>query len=171
MDYKFYKTTDLEFIGKLQRMRDHQIAYMENINKVASQVGAYDCLHYRSGGIACFKFKQEPDRKVWKKSHDGFLPKVSNKYGKEIDEQIRAVKQPKPLDDALKEYKFPMLVMGEATARGVMMHDSTLFGKFDKKTFFVRVPTSKNCDFKPPEIFTEVKEWEALKFMDEEKAA
>ena len=171
MDFLFYRTTDLDFIGKLQSIREHQIAYQENVEKVKEEVGASDWLQYRSGGVAGFQFNNEPDRSVWKKTQHGFLPKLSNKDGKKIENKIKAVKQPKALDEALKEYRFPMMVLGESTARGVKMHNSTLFGNFAENTFFVRVPKSKNCDFTPPDIFTEVKEWEALKFMEESKAA
>lgn len=167
MDYLFYRTTDLDFIGKLQCMRNKQVAYRENIEEIIKEVGAFDWAQYRTGSVAFFHFKQEPDRKVWKKSHEGFLPKVSNKEGKAIAERIKSVPTPKPLDDILKDYQFPMMVLGESTSRGIAVHNSTLFGKFSENTFFVRVPKGKGCDFTPPDIFTEVKEWEALKFMDE----
>ncbi|WP_085299290.1 hypothetical protein [Cognaticolwellia mytili] len=169
MNFKFYKTSNKAFLDKLREIRDLKIKFDDNINLIMESVGAKSWQQYTSGSVACFNFDKQPCKTIWKKSCDGYLPKLSNKEGKKIIVKMKAVDIPSSYNNALDLYSFPKMVMGEPTSRGIPMHDSRLCGKFEKNTFFVKVPQENGNDFQPPlEIFTEVKEWEMLKFMEKE---
>lgn len=167
MDFKFYKTTDADFVNQLKAIKDARKAYHDHIQAIAKEVGAYEWMQYGSGAVACFMFEIPPSKEEWKKSERGYMPKLGNKDGKALQNRINEVKPGGELNQVLEQYKFPMMVLGSATPRGIAMHNSHLCGKFDQGVFFVKVPTTKNCKFKAPDIFTEVKEWEMLKFMEE----
>lgn len=167
MEFKFYKTTSNEFIGKLQAIREARKAHLDHIQTIADEVGAYEWRRYEDGSVACFCFRSEPDRAVWKLSHDGYMPKKGCKAGKELRKRMSELSPGGEFKDVLCEYKFPMMVLGEATNQGVRVHNSALTGNFDKGSFFVKVPKENGCKFTPPDFFTEVKEWEMLKLMDE----
>lgn len=43
------------------------------------------------GGISRVDFEEDPDSKLWKREHDGWLPKRNTKKGKEIYNKIKAL--------------------------------------------------------------------------------
>lgn len=69
----------------------------------------------------------------------------------------------KSYDSALSELGFPYMVYSGGSCNG-----PKVYGCFKRAEFFVKAPQKLNGKpFTPPEEFTEVKEWEMLKFIDE----
>lgn len=169
MEYKFYKVTQGEFVDAVTKAIDDRELALKSLNDFESKVGATGTAEYNRGGIAYFTFNEEPDMKLWKKAHDGFMPRLGTKAGKELNKELCALPKVVIIQDCLDVLGLNnMMVLGENTGRGFAMHSASFCGKNKSKTYFVKVPqekSDKNRELSPDLI--ECKEWEMLKFMED----
>lgn len=170
MDYKFYKVTEGEFVDAVIKAIDDRALAIKALSDFEAKVGATSTAEYNRGGIAYFNFNKAPDMKMWKKAHDGFMPRLGTKEGKLLNKELCALPKVVVIQDCLKVLGLNnMMVLGSPTSRGIQMYSASFCGKVESKTYFVKVPQEKGGKNKelPPDL-VECKEWEVLKFMDEE---
>jgi hypothetical protein len=166
MRYKYFQITEkstLELVVlALQSMKIRDLA----VKSLAQKLGAYDCLQYRGGEVAAFKFKATPDKSVWKKSKYGFLPKAKT------DEQQRVKALPELVrwQSVLELYGFgDEMIIGEREhgRTGFPLHSSYLKGRRKTLFYVIVVPYTKEFDRKVHKSLVELKEWEVLKAIEE----
>ncbi len=166
VQFKFFQIVDEKAIGDIAAVRAGRQARQDAIVALVAEFGADHAREYNDGGLAYFSFPQGHtiDRKVWKKSHDGFLPKVRTAEF----ERLRALPAVVDFDGVIDRWGLGNeMVIGPSTGRGFPMHSSHLQGDFEKKFFYVKVPYTGEYDKPTPDGLKEIKEWEALKGMDE----
>ncbi len=85
----FYITKKTSATGKkLAEIEKKMNAIMRYQKKLAKEYGFYQW-RQRSfvafGGFSCVKFKKMPNKKIWKKAYDGYMPKMTGE-GSKIEE-------------------------------------------------------------------------------------
>lgn len=170
MEHKYYKVTTGPFIEAVaQAVEDNEKA-TKAIHKFVDKVGAKEVAKYDTGKVAYFSFETPPDKSLWKVALHGHMPRMGTKVGKALASELDSLPKFNDLQALLKMFGLhKMMVLGEATNRGVRMHSAHFCGKHDSQTYFIKVPQEKGNEYKPtsPDLI-ECKEWEMLKFMDEE---
>jgi len=171
MDYKFYRVTEGPMIERLAEIKSTRDETSVRLDALAVEYGATEVLTFTSGSVAAFKFNNKPDLTIWKKVQHGWLPKVSTKEGKIIGRKIKDCGLRPPFNDALKVYGVDhMMILGEASARGMPMHNAQLVGHFDDMVFFVKVPYTDSEPYVSKfDTMVEVEEWEMMKHLDSNK--
>jgi len=172
MKYQYYKVTGGKLAAKMKELREAKDAFTNHMDEVVKNVGATGWQQYRSGSVAGITFADRPDKEVWKNAEVGFLPKRSKKEGKKIQALIDKLKPPKEYNTALSLFDLDgRMIFGVATVQGVPMHKPQIVGKFapERCIFFINVPVSDDESYTPTDDdMVECKEWEMMKFMDEE---
>lgn len=167
VEFKFFKIVCADAMAELQNIRERKQDRQDAILKLVEEFEAKYAREYSRGGIAYFAFPEghTVDRKVWKKAHDGFFPKARTA---EL-EKVRGLPKCELFESVLGRWGLGgEMVLGSPTRAGggFPMHSSHIQGDFDKQFFYIKVPYTGEYRFKH-EGLIEIKEWEALKGMDE----
>lgn len=191
MYHRYFKVTSGPLIDELNRIRASRDAAFEQWKVFCEEIGANQYLLFSNGSFGGFMFPSPPDMNVWKKNKrdKGYTPRKTSPAGKELWKKIQSMPIMEPFDNALVKLdlpvRFPVIFHGQYAYR------CTLCGFFKEGVFFVKVPwkdvdpkeleqykidrdagTRGNCEYEhllwtPRESMTEVKEWEFLKWQDE----
>lgn len=173
MKHQFYKVTGGKLAAKMNELRAAKVLFNEHMAKVVETVGATNWQQFTSGPIACLNFANPPAKEVWKKESGGYMPKRSTTEGRKIQDLINTVKTPKPYNSALSLFDLSgRMVLGKMTRQGVPMCKPQIVGKFDHGVFFIKVPVTDSEPYTATDSdMVKVKEWEMLKFMEEDSDA
>lgn len=168
VEFKFFKIVCPVALDELKQIRARKQVRQDAILELVKEFGAEYAREYRRGGIAYFSFPcgHSIDGRVWKKAHDGLYPKARTA---EV-EKIRALPPAEQFENVLSRWGLGgEMVLGAPVGPrgGFPMHSSHLLGDFGKQFFYIKVPYTGEYDKPTPEGLVEIKEWEALKGMDE----
>lgn len=184
---RYFKVTDgpiADAAKKIEQQRDEARAA---IKELENELVIGDMMFYDDGRFAGFDLNDDDEIKMFKRTDWGYyLPKLNYKKGKEIDAKIKALPRSASPDEALDAvglYRSYLVCMN----RGVM-YQAHLVGRLSLGVWVVSVPwrdvPKKELDdyrnrkngldsdmehllWEPHESMTEIKEWEALKIIDE----
>lgn len=194
MYYRFFLVTDGPLIAELNRMKAINDENYEGYKAIASDVGATKWMMF-SSTFAGFIFETPPDSSVWRelpKEHNVYAPRKNVPAGKALWARINAVVRRVDYNDALIAIGAPrawLCIDGNRMTRTALCA-----GLIGEGTIFVQVPwkdvdparlaeykANKEADdprvwfdseldhllWQPHPSMTEVKEWEMLKWRDE----
>ena len=194
MYYRFFKVTEGPLIDELNRMREINNQNTDGYGAIAKELGVTQWMMFGNlfGG---FLFDSPPDMKVWKqvpKYSKLYSPRKNVPAGKDLWQRINAVVRKVDYNDALKVIDAPRHWFCIDANR--MTRAALCAGIIGEGTVFVQVPwkdidPAKLADYKankesaeprvwfdgeldhllwqPHPSMTEVKEWEMLKWKEE----
>ena len=171
MNFKYFKVTEQSVLDHIEECILSIIARREALDKLAEQFGSYECLLFTGGDIAAFKFKyaEQPDRKIWKKTKYGFMPKVKTEEYKLICAAPVAIDH----QETVKKYGFghEMILGDQVSGGGFSMHSSHIRGNRKTNFYVVVVPYTDKFEREVDKSLFEIKVLEMLKGMYTTEAA
>lgn len=166
--FKFFKIVSGTALQDIATIRAGRQARQGAIIALLKELGADEIKIYGEMVIDAVVFPHGHviDSSVWKKRRGGWVPKVNT------DEAAKLAALPKcePFGSILERWGLGgERVLGSPTRQrgGFPTHSSYLRGNFEKEFFFVKVPYTGEYTENTPEGLEEIKEWEALKGVDE----
>jgi|GEM_PF-2001274 len=190
---RHFKVGSGKLADEITRIRDSRKAASETVKQFEKEIGASGTYFSTfSGDIMGFKFDERPDDQVWRrrKGGDFYVPRKITRVGKAMMKRIGNLPKVEPVQDALRVIGLGRLPVLFDNRNG---YACSLYGYLDGP-MFVAVPwkdvdpeelekyraysANGNCYSSqmehlmwiPPSELTEVKEWEALKAIDQFKA-
>lgn len=142
-----------------------------------------------------FSFDTPPDRNVWRKVRNHYTPRKNTPGGRELVQEINTLPSCPSWDDVFQEIpgienRFPYVIVDSMGYTPFIRYGSLKHGLLIISVPWVEYPPEKLEAYKaeravgdhfdtglehalwtPPEWLTEIKEWEALKLIDEAKSA
>lgn len=198
MYHRYFKVTSGPLIEELIKIREQRNESLAQWKAFALEIGAKEWLLYSNGAFGGFYFETPPDMSIWKqnKGDKGLTPRHSVPSGKELWNRIGKLPRMIPFDNALSAIKLDdcPVIFSDRYA-----HRCTIFGCFNENVFFVKVPWVKLSEadevrfaeykdnkaseeprlwyesefdhlmWTPHDSLVEVKEWEVLKWKDEQE--
>lgn len=158
-NYKFFQITDALDLKFIQDAHQSEIDYQQKVLDMAQDFGAVRAFFYnRSKEVAYFIFNNTPDRDIWKKANNGFLPKVSTEPAK----LLRDLALPTKPEDVFERYG----LANHSVLLGLAEYYTYLDGVNDGP-MFLAVPYEGEWTFDLPKSLREVKEWQMMKAIDQ----
>lgn len=184
---RYFKVTSgpiVEAVGQVEAGREKARAA---IKELEAELNVGDMMFYNDGRFAGFDLNDDAETKMFKRTEHGYyLPKLNYKKGKEIDAKIKALPRLSNQNEALAAVGLAGSYL-VCMNRG-MMYKPQLAGRPQLGVWVVSVPwrdvSEKELDeyrnrnngfnsnmdhllWEPHESMKEIKEWEALKIIDE----
>lgn len=168
VQFKFFQIVDEKAKGDIAAVRMGRQARQDAIIALLKEFGADEIKIYGEMVIDAVVFPRGHviDSSVWKKRRGGWVPKVKTDEA----EKLAALPKCEAFESVLERWGLGgEMVPGEPTRSGggFPMHSSHLLGSFKNNFFYVKVPYTGEYDKPTLDGLKEIKEWEALKGMDE----
>lgn len=188
--FRFFRVTDGPIMDRAREIEAANIEARKVVAAFSDEIGAKNWWQNRDGGVIGFSFEQ-PDEKIWRETRWGYLPRKSTKIGKELYRRIMLLPTMTPISSAFALSGLDM--HAPVVIEGNVGHYVTASGSPKIGVMFARVPWR---DVDPAELdqyrseqeagnrwslglshliwepspemqMVEMKEWEALKEIDE----
>jgi len=185
---RFFKVTSGEMITRIKEIRKVNEAAIVKYKAFLEKIGAKEQFYIRDERMVGILFDGEPDRYLFKKVHSGWWPKKNTKKGKELNNELKAIKTI-PESDCLK-------VVGLSGSPTIFTDGKCYFPTLvtipsDPPILLVKIPwydedpekvkkyiadkekgvhLNRNLDailWEPSPEMEEIKEWEYLKIIDD----
>ena len=169
VNWKYFQITNLDHIKFIKECLESRDKAIDAAIALRDKVGAKEVYQYNTGAVAAFCFygsKVEIDMTIWKKVKDGHMPRAKTDLAKEVKDLPRI----ENANEVCKFYGFGgEMVLGEQTGRGFKMHSSYIRGIKDSDLWCMSVPYTGEFKKEVDRSLIELKEWEMLKMIDENK--
>lgn len=188
--FRFFRVTDGPIMDRAREIKAANVEARKVIIAFSDEIGATNWWQNRDGGVIGFSFEQ-PDEKIWRETRWGYLPRKSTKIGKELYRRIMLLPAMTPVSSAFTVSG--LIMRAPVVIEGNVGHYVTASGSPKIGVMFARVPWR---DIDPAELdqyradqkdgngwslclqhliwepapemrMVELKEWEALKEIDE----